>query len=109
MKAKLKVLLAIPHTIAVMMAGGVVYLIAYAFNLREFSNSFSWWLNMNPPELLFYAVLPILLFDAAMRINWFHFRRSVSPSTMNEAVSEGLGGTLIWLGETERTNLEASS
>ena len=31
---------------------------------------------MNPPELLFYALLPVLLFDAAMRVQWFYFRKT---------------------------------
>ena len=66
----------IPHTITILIAGMVMYALAYEFNLNFFSNSFAWWININPPELLFYALLPVLLFDAAMRVNWFYFRQA---------------------------------
>ena len=31
------------------------------------SSAFNQWVNLNPPQLLFFGFLPILLFDAAMR------------------------------------------
>ena len=66
----------IPHTISVLIAGSMCFLLAHFVNLTQFSNSFAWWLNVNPPELLFYALLPVLLFDAAMRVQWFYFRKA---------------------------------
>ena len=84
-----------PHTIAVMLMGGLCYSVTYYVNMSNVSNAFALWASLNPPELLFYGFLvsngkhgkqhraksltlfpkPILLFDAAMRSQWFYLKR----------------------------------
>ena len=48
---------------------------AYPFNLLRLGNSISWWLGIAPWQLFFYVFLPPLLLDAAVRIDWFIFRK----------------------------------
>ena len=55
--------------------GGVIMAFAYPFNLLRLGNSISWWLGIAPWQLFFYVFLPPLLLDAAVRIDWFIFRK----------------------------------
>ncbi len=48
---------------------------AYPFNLRELGNSVSIWLGIEPYELFFYIFLPPLLLDAALKIDWYMFKK----------------------------------
>ena len=48
---------------------------AYPFNLLRLGNSISWWLGIAPWQLFFYVFLPPLLLDAAVRIDWYMFRK----------------------------------
>ncbi|QDZ21690.1 sodium/hydrogen exchanger [Chloropicon primus] len=73
-KAIFTVLHCVDHTILVFLAGAVAQVFVHEFNLRQISNSFHWLININPPELTFYLFLPVLLFDASMRIRWFYFK-----------------------------------
>ena len=44
-------------------------------NLGRFGNSAAWWLGIQPYELFFYVFLPPLLLDAAVRIDFFLFKK----------------------------------
>lgn len=44
-------------------------------NLGRFGNSIAIWLAIEPYELFFYIFLPPLLFDAAVRIDFFLFKK----------------------------------
>ena len=44
-------------------------------NLGEISNSIAIWLGISPPDLFFYAFLPPLLVDSAIRIDFFMFSK----------------------------------
>jgi hypothetical protein len=49
--------------------------LAWPFNLRQLGNSLAIWLGINPWQLFFYIFLPPLLLDAAVRIDWYMFRK----------------------------------
>ena len=51
----------------------------FPLNLGRFGNSIAIWLGIEPYELFFYIFLPPLLFDAAVRIDFFMFKK-VRPS-----------------------------
>lgn len=55
--------------------GGVLGIVNYHANLLEVSNSIALWLGISPPDLFFYAFLPPLLVDSAIRIDFFMFRK----------------------------------
>lgn len=55
--------------------------IAYPFNLREVGNGLSLWLGIEPYELFFYVFLPPLLLDAALKIDWYVFKKVQPLST----------------------------
>lgn len=50
--------------------------IAWPFNLGALGNSIAIWLGINPWQLFFYVFLPPLLLDAAVRIDWFLFKKA---------------------------------
>ena len=56
-------------------AGGILMAFAYPFNLRQIGNSVSIWLGITPYELFFYIFLPPLLLDAALKIDWYMFKK----------------------------------
>ena len=47
----------------------------FPVNLGRFGNSIAIWLAIEPYELFFYIFLPPLLFDAAVRIDFFLFKK----------------------------------
>lgn len=47
----------------------------YPFNLREIGNGVALWLGIEPYELFFYIFLPPLLLDAALKIDWYVFKK----------------------------------
>lgn len=58
----------------------------YPFNLREIGNGVALWLGIQPYELFFYIFLPPLLLDAALKIDWYIFKkvgRPAEPNTYN--------------------------
>ena len=63
----------------ILCSGALLELAAYTYNLRRFSNASAIWLGMHPPDLFFYTFLPPLLLDAAVRIEFFTFRKVRSP------------------------------
>ena len=52
-------------------------------NLGRLGNSIAWWLGIEPYELFLYVFLPPLLLDAAVRIDFFLFKR-VCPQLGND-------------------------
>jgi NhaP-type Na+/H+ or K+/H+ antiporter len=59
----------------VLLAGGALGLVNYYANLAQLSNALALWLSIQPPDLFFYAFLPPLLVDSAIRIDLFMFRK----------------------------------
>lgn len=47
----------------------------FPVNLGRFGNSIAIWLGIQPYELFFYIFLPPLLFDAAVRIDFYLFKQ----------------------------------
>ncbi len=43
--------------------------------LGRLGNSIAWWLGIEPYELFLYVFLPPLLLDAAVRIDFFLFKK----------------------------------
>lgn len=72
----------IPACMTAMPAGGACQALALPVNLGRFGNSLAIWLGIRPAELFLYIFLPPMLLDAAMRIDFFLFRkvRSVQVS-----------------------------
>lgn len=57
----------------VLIVGGVLGTLNYYFNLLQISNAVSIWLSIQPADLFFYAFLPPLLVEQAIRIDFFMF------------------------------------
>lgn len=55
--------------------GSLLALWSWGVDLRELSNAMAIWIDVSPPDLLYYAFLPPLLVDGAMRLDWRIFRR----------------------------------
>ena len=70
-----------------LLPGGIIQGIMFPANLGRFGNSIAIWLAIEPYELFFYIFLPPLLFDAAVRIDFFLFKkvRAVLCSVRHEA------------------------
>ena len=51
-------------------------------NLGEISNSIAIWLGISPPDLFFYAFLPPLGVDAALRLDFFMVSKVGVAGTM---------------------------
>lgn len=49
--------------------------VAWPVNLGALGNSLAIWLGISPWQLFFYVFLPPLLLDAAVRIDWYLFRK----------------------------------
>lgn len=56
-------------------AGGILMGLQFPVNLGRWANSVSIWLGIQPYELFFYIFLPPLLFDAAVRIDFYLFKK----------------------------------
>ncbi|KAL0035986.1 hypothetical protein WJX77_010179 [Trebouxia sp. C0004] len=59
----------------VLVAGGALQGILFPLNLGRLGNSVSLWLNIEPYELFFYVFLPPLLLDAAVKLDFFLFKK----------------------------------
>ena len=59
----------------VLIFGGIIGLLNYYVNLLQISNAISLWLSIQPADLFFYAFLPPLLVEQAIRIDFFMFRK----------------------------------
>ncbi|PSC75198.1 Sodium hydrogen exchanger 7 [Micractinium conductrix] len=60
----------------VLMAGGALGTATYWANLRELGNGVALWLGISPPDLFFYAFIPPLALDSALRLDVFLFRKT---------------------------------
>jgi hypothetical protein len=56
-----------------LLAGGAVGVLNHYVNLGRVSNAIALWLHISPPYLFWYAFLPPLLVDAAMRLDFYTF------------------------------------
>ena len=61
--------------------------IAWPVNLGALGNSLAIWLGISPWQLFFYVFLPPLLLDAAVRIDWFLFKKASSSSSGSNCTS----------------------
>lgn len=59
----------------VLLGGAALMGLAWPVNLGPLGNSLAIWLGISPWQLFFYAFLPPLLLDAAVRIDWYMFRK----------------------------------
>jgi hypothetical protein len=55
--------------------GAILMAIAWPVNLGALGNSLAIWLGISPWQLFFYVFLPPLLLDAAVRIDWYLFKK----------------------------------
>ena len=56
-------------------AGCLFGIANYEANLLQLSNAISLWLGIQPPDIFFYAFLPPLLVDAALRLDFYIFKK----------------------------------
>ena len=59
----------------VIFTGGALQGVLFPWNLGRLSNSVALWLNIEPYELFFYVFLPPLLLDAAVKLDFFLFKK----------------------------------
>eukprot|EP00871_Galdieria_phlegrea_P005525 jgi/Galph1/5974/GphlegSOOS_G4558.1 len=67
----------LPYTVVILVAGGILGVAGCYLKLSELSASAASWLSINPPEVLLFVFLPPLIFEGAIRIDWFIFQRQV--------------------------------
>lgn len=75
-----------------LLAGGVLGVVNYYANLLRLSNAIALWLQIQPPYLFWYAFLPPLLVDAAMRLDFYTFSKA-SGVALLQALTKLLGGS----------------
>jgi hypothetical protein len=61
--------------VMLLISGGIIGLINYYCNMYSLSNSIALWLNVQPATLFFYAFLPPLLLEAALKVDMFLFKK----------------------------------
>jgi hypothetical protein len=57
------------------LTGAALAALVIPLNLGELGNSVAWWLGIQPYDLFFYVFLPPLLLDAAVRIDFYLFKK----------------------------------
>ncbi|BDA42347.1 probable Na(+)/H(+) antiporter NhaH at N-terminal half [Coccomyxa sp. Obi] len=85
-------------TTLVLISGGVIQAFMFPTDggLGRLGNSIAWWLGIEPYELFLYVFLPPLLLDAAVRIDFFLFKKAwVKILTLAFLVVIGSCGLLI--------------
>ena len=65
----------------VLLTGGMCQGIAFPVNLGRFGNSFALFLGVQPADIFLYVFLPPILFDAAVRIDFYVFKKVAFPSS----------------------------
>lgn len=65
-------------------AGGCFGLANYYENMLRLSNAIALWLGIQPPDLFFYAFLPPLLVDAALRMDFYIFKKVGQEGLLEE-------------------------
>jgi len=61
--------------VALMIAGGILGVANYYWNMLSISNSVALWLNIQPASLFFYAFLPPLIMDSTLNLDMFIFKK----------------------------------
>ena len=56
-------------------AGGLCQAITFPVNMYQFGNSVALFLGVEPADIFLYVFLPPLLFEAAVRIDYFIFKK----------------------------------
>jgi len=57
------------------LTGGALGALNYWVNLRQLSNGVALWLGISPPDLFFYAFIPPLAVDSALKLDFFLFKK----------------------------------
>eukprot|EP00871_Galdieria_phlegrea_P000710 jgi/Galph1/163/GphlegSOOS_G4897.1 len=69
--------LGIHYSVLVLLSGCIFGVMGCYVNLGELSASLALWVDVKPPELLLYVLLPPIVFESAINIDWFIFRKQV--------------------------------
>ena len=76
----------LPPDSGVLLTGGMCQGIAFPVNLGRFGNSFALFLGVQPADIFLYVFLPPILFDAAVRIDFYVFKKVASLSSSTAVV-----------------------
>jgi NhaP-type Na+/H+ or K+/H+ antiporter len=63
--------LPLPYTFLLVVAGGVFGVAGCYLNLAQLSASLNYWVDVQNPEVLFYVLLPPLILESALFIDWW--------------------------------------
>ncbi|WPT10890.1 Sodium/hydrogen exchanger 7 [Picochlorum sp. SENEW3] len=69
-------------TVYVLISGALLGILNYYVNLLEIGNAVTLWLRIQPADLFFYAFLPPLIVEQAIRIDIYMFRKTIFHSLM---------------------------
>lgn len=69
-------------TVYILITGAIVGIVNYYANLGTIGNAVALWLNIKPAELFFYAFLPPLLVEQAIRIDFYLFKKTFFMSIL---------------------------
>jgi len=69
--------LGIHFSVLVLLSGCLVGVIGCYVHMAELSASLSLWVDVRPPNLLLFVLLPPIVFDSAINIDWFIFRKQI--------------------------------
>ncbi|GJD12606.1 Sodium/hydrogen exchanger 7 [Galdieria sulphuraria] len=69
--------LGIHFSVLVLLSGCLVGVAGCFVHMAELSASLSLWVDVQPPNLLLYVLLPPIVFDSAINIDWFIFRKQI--------------------------------
>ena len=58
-------------------------------NMYQFGNSIALFLGVEPADIFLYVFLPPLLFEAAVRIDYFIFKKVKAPLMMGQYSLQG--------------------
>lgn len=59
----------------VLVTGGLCQALSFPFNLGRIGNAFALFLGVEPADIFLYVFLPPILFDAAVRIDYYVFKK----------------------------------
>lgn len=69
-------------TVYVLISGALLGILNYYVNLLQIGNAVTLWLRIQPADLFFYAFLPPLIVEQAIRIDIYMFRKTIFHSLM---------------------------
>jgi len=67
----------IPHTVALLLVGGILGVFSCLYYIPVLSESILLWGKVSPPDLILYGLLPPLLYEGAQNMDWFYVKRSL--------------------------------